>query len=74
MEAEEDKTEDITGRDDEELEQAFKFGNDRMVLPGVDLSCCEFPEPDNKPENPEVTACGIVVDDDESCDEPYEEF
>ncbi len=37
MEAEEDKT----ARDDEELEQAFKFGNDRMVLPGVDLSYSE---------------------------------
>ena len=45
MEAEEDKTkdktEDKTVGDDKELEQAFTFGNDRMVLPGVDLSYSE---------------------------------
>ena len=67
MADESDKNKDTNN---DEIGAAHQFGRDRMVLPGVDLSCCELPENPNGMN--EVTACGIEVEDDEDTD--YEEF
>ena len=67
MADESDKNKDINK---DEISTVHQFGRDRMVLPGVDLSCCELPE--NHTGKNEVTACGIEVQDDDDTD--YEEF
>ena len=69
MADESEKNKEININNDE-ISTAHQFGRDRMVLPGVDLSCCELPENPNGMN--EVTACGIEVEDDEDTD--YEEF
>ena len=53
---------DSEAYDDDDIDQVFQFGQDRMKLPGVDLSCCEFPETTD--DQQQVTACGIEIDDD----------
>ena len=62
-----EKKEDI---EDDEAEHVFRFAQDRMVLPAIDLSCCELPDTDRLQQ--ETTACGINVVDDN--DDSYEEF
>ena len=57
------KKEDI---DDDEAEHVFRFAQDRMVLPAIDLSCCELPELDGVKQ--ETKACDINVVDDNCVD------